>query len=216
MSRRLLTKLLVALGVLTVLAYLFVRSVQDTRTAPYAVEAQHLQGWTLAVHEASRGSEPLLLLQPPRQLPSALSRQVFTRSMESQSVPPAAGIALLLREEFERSFARQASPQALLEAARATGIETMPVQPRCLGLRRESRPGQTRQVYFVLFDAPDVARVRGALAAGLDGGAPAPDAFDPAALSPVMLVAASDADFGHWLPLRAEQASDCVAPIEVQ
>ena len=35
------------------------------------------------------------------------------------------------------------------------------------------------------------------------------------ALSPILFVGSSDANFGRWLPLRANPEADCVAPIEV-
>jgi hypothetical protein len=215
MTRRLLTRLLILLAVLAVLGYLFARSLHDTRTAPYTVAPAHLQGWTLAIYESSRGSEPFLVLQPPPQLMTSLSRQIFTRAMESQSVPPTPGIPLVLRAEFERAFASELTPAALLEAAREAGIEQEPVRPRCLAVRRESRPGLTRQLQFVLFDSPDIEATRRALAALVDDGGAA-GAFDPAALSPALFVVASDADFGHWLPLRADADADCVAPVVVE
>jgi hypothetical protein len=212
MNRRVITRLLIVTTVILVAGYLFVRSLHQTRSAPYTIAPEHLQGWTLVLHENARGNEPLIALQPPRQLVSVLSRQIFTRSMESQSVPPAPGIPLVLRAEFERTFATRATPAALLGAARAAGAESMPIVPRCLAIRRESRPGLTRQLHFVLFDSPDVERLRRGLTALPD--AEPGSSFDPAALSPVLFVAASDADFGAWLPLRADPEADCVAPVE--
>ena len=40
--------------------------------------------------------------------------------------------------------------------------------------------------------------------------------LDPAALTPVLIVAGSDAQFGRWLPLRAESADDCLAPMAIK
>ena len=37
-----------------------------------------------------------------------------------------------------------------------------------------------------------------------------------AALSPVLIVAALDGNFGRWMPLRANPDVDCLAPVEVQ
>ena len=68
--------------------------------------------------------------------------------------------------------------------------------------------------------APEVSRER--LAGGavvleqLEESAASRSEFDPAALCPVLLVAASDPAFGRWLPLRADPATDCVAPIVVE
>ena len=75
-----------------------------------------------------------------------------------------------------------------------------------------SDPNSTRQLYFALFDMPAFARFRQQVHA-LAGGA---TEFDPAALSPVMPLAASDVGFDDWLPLRADAGADCVAPIAVE
>ena len=40
--------------------------------------------------------------------------------------------------------------------------------------------------------------------------------FDAAALSPVLFVAGSDPAFNRWLPLHADPAADCVAPIAIE
>ncbi len=80
--------------------------------------------------------------------------------------------------------------------------------------RRISEPGITRQVYFVRFDWPAFGAFRQQVAQQMRaaGGS----GLDPAALSPVLIVAASDAQFGRWLPLRAETADDCLAPIAIK
>ena len=98
----------------------------------------------------------------------------------------------------------------LLAAARSAGLEGATLQPRCLGYRRVSDPGGTRQLYFLLFDAPAFEQIPPA--AGGDGPRRG-RAFDPDALSPVLLIAGADTTFDSWLPLRADPGKDCVAPI---
>ena len=39
-------------------------------------------------------------------------------------------------------------------------------------------------------------------------------AFEPDALSPVLFVASTDPSFDHWMPLRADPKTDCVAAIK--
>ena len=80
---------------------------------------------------------------------------------------------------------------------------------RCLAHRRVSEPGNVRQVYFVLADSPSIVAFREQLAASAAG------AFQADAQTPIMFVAASDAAFHRWLPIRATE-SDCVAPIQVR
>jgi hypothetical protein len=212
-----LIKILVALGALAGLGFLFVRSARDSRANPYTVEPAQLQGWTVALEPAAGPTAPLLVLQAPPDLSNGLFRQVFARAMESLSMPVPAAIPLLLKGEFDRAFAGHLTPEALVAAARSAGLESAALQPRCMAYRRVSNPDRTRQLYFVLFDAPAFGRFReqiGALLEGAGGGgAPGRAEYDPAALSPALFVAASDTEFGRWLPLKAEPATDCVAPI---
>jgi hypothetical protein len=208
-------KILVALGLLAILGFLFVRSARDSRANPYAVERAQLQGWTLAIEPASSPSAPLLVLRAPPELSDGLFRQVFARAMESLSMPVPGAIPLLLKGEFDRAFVSHLTPDALLAAARNAGLESAPPQPRCMGYRRVSSPERTRQLYFVLFDAPGFERFRAQLGAPSNDGAPNRGDYDPAALSPVLLIAASDTEFNGWLPMKADPAIDCVALIAI-
>jgi hypothetical protein len=80
--------------------------------------------------------------------------------------------------------------------------------------RRISGPGITRQVYFVRLDWPAFNAFRQQVAQQMRAGGGS--GFDPAALSPILIVAASDAAFSRWLPLRAEAEDDCLAPMAVK
>jgi len=214
-------KILVALAVLAILGFLFVRSARDSRANPYTVEPGQLQGWTVALESASGPNAPLLVLNAPAELSNGLFRQVFARAMESLSMPVPAAIPLLLKGEFDRAFAGHLTPEALVEAARGAGLESAALQPRCMAYRRVSTPERTRQLYFAIFEAPGFGRFRQKLATLLearlensaDAGAPGRADYDPEALSPALPVASSDTEFNRWLPIKADPATDCVAPI---
>jgi len=208
-----LIKIPIALVLLALVAFLFVRSARDSRANPFTVERAQLTGWTLAIEPAAGPSSPLLVLQAPPELSNGLFRQLFSRAMESLSMPVPAAIPLLLKGEFDRAFAGRMTPEALLEIARGAGLAAGALQPRCMVYRRVSSPERTRQIYFALFDLPAFAAFRVQIgdrlaAAGAPGGA-----YDPAALSPALLVAASDTEFNAWLPIKADPAQDCLAPI---
>jgi hypothetical protein len=211
-SKRLI-KILVALVALAIFGFFFVRSARDSRANPYTIERAQLQGWTVAIEPAAGPNSPLLVLTPPPDLLSGLFHQVFSRAMESLSTPVPGAIPLLLKGEFDRAFAGHVTPEALVAAARAAGVESTIPQPHCMAYRRVSTPERTRQLYFVLFDAPPFERFREQIAALLDAGAGGHVDYDPAALSPVLFVAATDTEFNHWLPMKADPAADCVAPI---
>ena len=209
---RSLIKVVVVLGVLGGLGFMFVRSAQDAREVPYTIDPAHLQNWTLSLESAPLPAAPMLVLRPPPELAPSMFRQVFSRGMESLSAPNVPAIPLLLRSEFESAFGGRLPADALLATARAAGLESATFTPRCLAHRRVSDPGVTRQLFFVLFDAPGFDQFRRQIASlpEASGGA-----FDSVALSPVLFIGASQDSLNRWLPLRADPEGDCVAPITI-
>jgi hypothetical protein len=127
---------------------------------------------------------------------------------------------LILRSEFDEALAGVLAPDAVMGAARAAGLESAMLEPRCMARRRVSEPGSTRSVYFVVFDAPAFGLFREAVSESLRVAGGQASAFDPAALSPVLIVAGTDENFARWLPLTAMRDAgphpDCIAPIDVQ
>jgi hypothetical protein len=99
--------------------------------------------------------------------------------------------------------------------ATAAGLNAPMLTNSCMAYRRESAPGSTRQVYFVRFEWPAFDAFRRQLGERLRTGG-AVGSFEPAALSPILIVAASDAAFGRWLPLQKGPNDDCIAPIQVR
>lgn len=196
-------KIAVGVCALTVFGMLFMRSIEDTRTAAYTVQRAHLGTWTLALEPASAPNQPLLVLRPSPELAPGLFKQIFARAMESLNSPISPSIALVLRGEFDRVVGERLTQDAMLAAARAAGLESAAPSPRCLVHRRISEPGGVRQAYLVSFDAPAVGDFRRQM--GLDAEA----------LSPVMFVAGAGAGFDSWLPQRVNGSADCVAPIEI-
>jgi hypothetical protein len=211
---RVLIKVVVALAAIGVLGWLFVRSASDVRSEPYEILRSRLTGWTLAVDPSPNASGVLLGLQPDKMTAATLFSQVFSRSGESLSGPVPAAIPIVLLSEFDRAKAGTLTPEALLASARAAGLDASAFEPRCMAQRRVSEPGILRQVYFVRFDWPAFAAFRRQAAEQMRaaGGR----GLDPAALSPVLIVGASDTAFARWLPLNAESATDCLAPIAIK
>lgn len=210
-----LLKVALLVAVAAGLGFLFIRSAQSTRSEAYTVGRDLLRNWTVSFDPAASATAPVLVLRPPAELVSGLFRQVFSRTMESLSSPTEPEIPLVLKGEFDRAFAGRVTPEALIAAARSAGLDSGSLVPRCLAYRRVSEPGTTRQLYFVLFDAPVFERFRLQIAA-LREGQPVPTSvFDPAALSPVLIIGASDSAFNRWLPLRADPNADCLAPIKI-
>jgi hypothetical protein len=208
---RLLIKFLIVVAVVAAIGFAFVRSVRSTREAAYLIEPAHLKSWSFSIDPGNAPTSALLSIRPPREMAATLFRQLFTRHAESFNGPTQPFVPLVLQDEFNRSFAGRVTSGELLERARKAGLEVGAFSARCMGYRRDSAPGVTRQLYFVVFDSPAFTQFRDALAAiALSGSG-----YNASALSPVMFVAASDANFNQWLPLRSVD-SDCVAPISVE
>lgn len=208
---RTLKKLVIVVAVLGVLGFLFVRSLQSTRSEPYPIQAGHLRGWTLATEAPGSPSGAALVLRPPAALPPTLFKQIFERAMESLAAPGSPGMPLVLAHEFRQALSGSVTGERLLEMAREAGLEREPLQAQCLAHRRVSDPGVTRFAYAAAFRSPSYERFRNAvsvLARERSGG----DTFDPAAQSPILIIGASDAAFAAWLPWRVTE-SDCLAPL---
>jgi hypothetical protein len=210
-----LLKVLIALAATAVLAVLFVRSARNTGAQPFTIARQHLTGWTLTLPPDADPLGSSLSITPAAQLMPPLSRELFARMAESLHYPPPA-VPVVLRSEFQRAMAGVLTPEWLLAAAREAGLESATFQPRCMARRRISAPGVVRSVYFLLFDLPPFTRFREQVAQRLRAAGRDAPLFVPAALSPVLIAADLDGNFGSWLPLRADPEADCFAPVVVQ
>ena len=206
---KVLTRILAAAAALAIIGFLFVRSLEDTRSQPYTVASAHVGAWTLGVAPSASANAPLLSLRSRPELVSNLSRQVFQRVMESNASPQDALIPLVLQGEFDQALAGKMTSDALVAAARAAGLESARHELRCLAHRRESEGRMVRQVYFVIVNSPSVRAFREQLARAVT------PAFDASALTPVVVVAHSESSFEQWLPIRANE-EECVAPVRVE
>ena len=215
-----LTKIAVGLAAFAVLAVLFLRSVVNVGSEPYIVERDRLSNWTVALDPAPNASGVLLALWPQNTLAPPLFSQLFARSGLSLSGPNPVAMPLVLKSEFDLALAGTLSPDALLVLARSSGLESIQPKPLCMANRRVSQPGSTREVFFVRFDQPPFDAFRRQVAqqltaAGGDAGGKN-GSFNPLGLSPILIMAATDVNFGSWLPLQGDASQDCLAPIAVQ
>lgn len=200
-----LVKVAIALVVIAVGGWLFVRSAQSVRAEPYQMSARHLQGWTLGVDTATDSQGSVASLRPPPELPMNMFRQLFSRQMESMGTPSQPGIPLALRQELPAGV----TPERVLALAQAAGLDRASISPGCVGYRRMSAMGATRQLYYLVFSVAGFEAFRADLAkeAGPD--------FKPDALAPVLMMAAQP-DFTGWMPIGADASRDCIAPVEVE
>ena len=208
-----LVKIVVVVVLLAGLGFLFIRSLRSDRARPYTVAGEQLKNWTVVMPPASRAADPIVALRPPPDLVPRLFSQVFSRTMESLRSPDDSSMPLVLKGEFDRVLNGQATPEAIAAAARAAGLESVELRPRCLIHKYVSEPGDIRQLFVVLFDVPEFTRFREQVAQMRTDGAASRAGYDAWALSPVLFIAASDPAFSRWLPFRAEPEADCLAPV---
>lgn len=195
------------------MSWLFLRSVKSTLAEPYVIDDASLSGWALALAETQQSSPALLTLQPPVELAPALFRQIFQRTMESMTSPGQPAMPVVLQSEFLIALREVLSPAEILQAARQSGLEEARFEPVCMAVKRESAVNRTRQLHFVVFEAPAVLGFRQALAR-LYVGRGGAGSFDPEGLVLVLPIASSDADFAGWWPLDVDRATDCQAPLD--
>jgi len=211
MRRTVLIKLILGLVAVAVFGVLFMRSVRNTGAVPYTMARSDLAGWTLALAPDSATSGVLLALWPQNNMARPLFSQLFSRSGVSLSGPNPVAMPLILKSEYDRALAGAVTPEALLDMARESGLESMQPKTVCMATRRVSEPGLTRDLFFVRFEHAPFAPFRQQVAARATG-----PGFDAASLSPVVIVAATDGAFGTWLPLEGDGPADCLAPITLQ
>lgn len=200
-----LIKVVVALLLLAGAGWLFVRSAQDARSEPYQISARHLQGWTLGIDTAADSQGSVVSLRPPPELPMNLFRQLFSRQMESMGTPSMPGIPLALRQELPPAL----TAEQVLGLAQSAGLARSVVTPTCVGYRRVSAMGATRQLYYILFAVSGFEGFRAALAGQAGPG------FKADTLSPVLMMAAQP-DFTGWMPIGADAGRDCIAPVTIE
>jgi hypothetical protein len=209
---RSLAKAGIGAAALGVLVWLFLSTLQDTIAEPYEVDDTAFSGWTLVSRAPARGQLAALGLRPPQPLAPALFDQLFARTMASMTSPGDPMLPIVLASELQGELGIVLTPEEMLTVAADAGLERLVLRPVCMAVQREPFMGRTREFFFVLFDAPELAALRtelGAIAAerGVAG------ALDDPAFSFVLPVAASDAEFSSWWPLVVERETDCQAPV---
>ena len=212
MRRTTLVKLGVGAAALVLLPWLFIETARDTIAEPYEIDDATLTGWRLVLTDPGQPGISVLGLQPPPSLVPGLFDQVFKRTMESMTSPGADILPIVLHREFQSGLRAVLAPDELLQAARDAGLEAERLEPVCLGVKREPFVGRSRQIYFVLFEAPGVAAFRQQLGrvAAEHGG---PGAFGATPFDLVLPIGGSDARLASWFPMAVDRGADCQAPL---
>jgi hypothetical protein len=185
----------------------------DRASQPYTVPRTGLSAWTVVT---SHGDEPWLLgLQPAPALAEALVEQLSEKTGMALVAPAQTVLPLVLRAEYDDALQGVYGVDSLLRVARDVAIESATFEPICIAHRAESAGAAERQLYYIAFNSAGFREFRADLMP------PQPEhggtgVYDPAALVPLMPVAATDSDFGRWWPLAFDRRTDCQAQLLAQ
>ena len=214
-GRQVVKKLIIGAVALTLLFGLFLYTLRQTESTPYVMGTQLLTGWQVVEDTAFGPDAPVLSLVPSRELTMSLFQQVFERTMESMNAPPSYGIALVLRGEFDRALAGHFDMEELATLARDAGLEDATLQPTCLAVRTGASATEPRRTFYVQFDLPALRRFRNQVGEEIERRGGDKTAFDPAAVAPVLYLAATDGGFREHPPVTEPSPDECVAPVEL-
>ena len=152
-----------------------------------------------------RFANTAIVLKQPLLVALTSGFAVVVLLLATVGTPSEPGIPLALRQELPATV----TAEQVLELARLAGLEKAAITPECVGYTRVSAMGATRQLYYVRFSVTGFEGFRTALGAQVG-----PD-FKPAALSPILMMAAQP-DFTGWMPIGEDAKGDCIAPVTIE
>ena len=119
-------------------------------------------------------------------------------------------LPIVLRHEFETGLQEFLSLDEIFQVAQDAGLEKARFDPICMGVKRKPFAGRSRQIYFVLFEAPQVESFRSQIErlSKARGGM-----FHAGVLDLVLPISGSDAGFASWLPITVDRVTECQAPL---
>lgn len=176
----------------------------------YTVPVTTLSNWTLVT---SDGTDPwVVAVKPPEPLLQHLLAELRTRGNQEVTPVPHPALPLVLRSEFDEGLQGVYGTDSVLRIAREAGIESSTFQPVCIAHRVRTGAAGRAEVYFVPFDSEAFNQVRVDLVpaepehAGIG-------VYEPATLTPVLIVATTPGTLEQWLPLAFDRTSDCEADL---
>jgi hypothetical protein len=185
---------------------------RDRTSAPYTVARDGLSGWSIV---QSSADEPwVVALQPPATVSSGLFRQLTSKLGRSLVALPRPSLPLVLRSEYDDALQGVYGIDFIVRTARDAGMESASFQPVCVGHHIEAGGAERREIFFVAFESPQFRELRDELVP------PQPEhggvgVYDPAALTPVLPVAASVSEFARFWPIAFDPPTDCQAQVFV-
>jgi hypothetical protein len=155
---RTLFKVVIALVAVGVVAVLFVRSAQSTRSEPFTIARQDLTGWTLTLTPDGDSVGSLLSLTPKETVLPPLSRALFARMGESLRYPQATMAIVLRWVPACDGRCPRAGGAVDYRAGRRTRVRDAPA--RMHGPSPHQFTRNLRGVFFVVFEMPVFSQFR--------------------------------------------------------
>ena len=180
--------------------------------APVSVEPEVLGRWTLVV---SDGTDPWTVgMRPPDALIDRLFDDATRRAGRALIRPVHPALPLVLRSESDEGLQGVYPTDSVLRIARQAGLEEVEFQPVCFAHRILKGSSANAELYFAAFTSAPFAQFR------IDLTPPQPEhagigIYEPATLSPLLMIGATDAEFSKWWPLQFDPALDCESPLVI-
>lgn len=192
-------------------AWFVAQAIRNRR--PYQVDSADLSGWSVVL--GGPDDTVTVGLQPPSTLTDRLFAQVADRAGTPLEPAPQPIVPLILRHEFDESLMGVLSAEEVLAIARESGIESAAFEPVCMAEHVDTSDEGDARLFFVLFHSAafDKARADIVLMHPEHGGGVE---FDPAALTPKLAIASTDAEFGRWWTELPQNEIDCQTGVRTE
>jgi hypothetical protein len=206
------TTVVILAGLIVAAAIITSLLVNRRDTTPLSVPSSALSAWTVVT---SDGTDPWLVgAHPPETLTGPLFNAASRRAGRPLVPPAHQALPLVLQSEYQDSLQGVYGTDAVVRIAREAGIESATFHPVCLARQTVDGPSGAIEVYFVPFDAPVFNQLRGDLTP-LEPEHAGVGVYDPATLTPALVVGATARDFDRVWPIRFEPQRDCEAEIRI-
>ena len=185
----------------------------DPRWRPYHVDRAALSGWRVVL---GAPEDPwIVALEPPASLTASLFQQVSTKAGRPLIAPPHTALPLVLRPEHDDALQGVYGAMDIQRMATQEIVVEPAFEPVCIGHRVDPQGGVPGELYFLAVNSPAFNALRLAIRPDFPEHAGI-GVYDPGALTAVLPIATTGADFGRWWPIQFERITDCEAQVTVQ
>lgn len=208
LARRALPILLLLVVIGGALAWYVTHRVDST---PVQVAPTVPERWTLVT---SDGTDPwIVAVKPPDTLTASLFAEVSRRVGARLVAPAHPAIPLVLRSEFDEALQGAFGVDSIHRMAADAALDGgKAFEPVCLAHQTVDGAEGRADLYFVPFESAGFNQLRVSLIPEHPEQAGIGE-YDPALISPVLVIGATENGFERWWPIRVNRDRDCQAPV---